>query len=149
MTDEITAAYSFFSAGQTDTFNSKAEANMTENKIDLLVEKAAQDEAFLTELYKELATSDVYVILSEEPDPQKSIINLQNFFKDEESFIPFFSSESNLKQATEGMPLKKTFYMIKGVLFFSLFKDNELLIINPGCRVTREFRADEFKPYLP
>ena len=121
---------------------------MTENRVDVLLEKVAQDKALLPELYKALMASDVYVILAEEPDPQKSVINLQNFFKEGESFVPFFSSEANLKRATEGMPMEKPFYMIKGVLFFSLFKGDELLILNPGCRVTREFRADEFKPYL-
>ena len=87
---------------------------------------------------------DEVVVIAWWDDPNDNMINIQDFIKDGESYIPVFTSTEIAKQQTAGSEYTDQLVEIKTGFFVSLLKGTETLVFNPDEKFTLKFSAEEF-----
>lgn len=109
-----------------------------------LIKSAAASPEKRPLLLKKLMKAHVTIIASWTSVESKTI-TIQDFLRNGQSFIPFFSDQEHFKQETSGSGFEDKGVSIDANLFASILKGHETLILNPGSSLPIEFRASELK----
>jgi hypothetical protein len=89
----------------------------------------------------------VIILLTKEPDPESTILDIQDFEKDGRPFIPVFSSMAAFAQSTRGSELPYPKYQIDGLFLLSLLNGNETLRVNATLSDEAYFQASDLKAH--
>ncbi|MBI2419951.1 MAG: SseB family protein [Ignavibacteriales bacterium] len=96
-----------------------------------------------SELIDRLFSEKLLVILEEDPNTNGNKIILSEYVIDEESFIPVFTSEDALEEATEEIEIEQPIWEINGVLLASLLTNEDFVVVNPGLKDQEDFTGAE------
>ncbi len=96
-----------------------------------------------TEQLLQIITDEV-VVIAWWNDPNENTINIQDFIKDGENYIPVFTSAEIAKQQMAESRFTNQLVGIKTDFFVSLLKGNETLVFNPDKNFKLKFSATEF-----
>ena len=91
----------------------------------------------------------VIIILASEPDPNSNVISIQDFIRDGEEYVPFFSSKSEFDESTKDVDLGKPVYEIDRRLFVQTVRSQDTLVLNPGLKSEMTFTGEELKLIFP
>ena len=101
------------------------------------------------EIAREVIGDKVLIVLAKEPDLKGNILDVQDYIRNGESYIPFFSSKETFQEATRGAGLGKPVWAIDRRLFVELSKSNQVLILNLGLPTEMRFTGEELKRIFP
>jgi hypothetical protein len=87
------------------------------------------------------------IIFSHMPAPEDTVLGIQDYVRDGESFIPIFDSADALRSAggSDGKPA----FEIDRALFVSVLKGTETLILNPSLPSELRFHASDLQRAFP
>ena len=115
--------------------------------MDALIQAAYRDAASKPELIRSLIKGHVVIIASWD-SPDSRDMTIQDFVRDGEPFIPFFSDGEHFSRETAGSGFEDRGVSIDANLFASMLCGTETLVLNPGSSAPVEFAASEFKAFV-
>ena len=98
---------------------------------------------------RETIGEKVVIVLAKEPDPNGYVLDIQDYIRNGESYIPFFSSQEAFQKATAGKGLGKPVWEIDHRLFVALTGSNQVLILDLGLPTEVRFTGQELKQIFP
>mgnify|MGYP005861459229 CR=1 FL=1 len=98
---------------------------------------------------KSLIGERVTIILAEPPEPKSKSIRIQDFTRDGQKYVPFFSSKEVFLESTKGADIGKPVYQIDRRLFADMEFPEHLLMLNPGMVTETVLTREEFKEIFP
>ena len=98
---------------------------------------------------REIIGEKVLIVLAKEPDPNGYVLDIQDYIRNGESYIPFFSSQEAFQKSTGGKGLGKPVWEIDHRLFIELTGSNQVLILDLGLPTEMRFTGQELKQMFP
>jgi hypothetical protein len=98
---------------------------------------------------RKILSEKVLIVLARNPHPKSHIIDVQDYVRNGESYIPFFSSKEAFQESTRGTGLGKPVWAIDRRLFVELAQTNQVLILNLGLPTEMRFTGAELKAIFP
>jgi hypothetical protein len=83
------------------------------------------------------------VVIGRWSDPSSHTLELQDFVRNGETFIPLFSDEDHFDRETMGSGFESEGISIDTDFFVSLLRGDELLILNPGSTSPTRLRKSD------
>jgi hypothetical protein len=114
---------------------------------DSLISAAAKSASKQPELLKTMIKGHVVIIATWTSGASKKI-NIQDFVRKGQSFIPVFSDQQHFKDETRGSGFEGKGISIDANLFASLLKGDELLVLNPGSKTPVDIQAKALKALI-
>lgn len=114
---------------------------------DALINAAAKSSSKQPELSQTMIKGHVVIIATWTSGASKKI-NIQDFVRKGQSFIPVFSDQQHFKDETRGSGFEGKGVSIDANLFASLLKGNQRLVLNPGSKSPVDIQAKALKALI-
>ena len=114
---------------------------------DALINAAAKSSSKQPELLQTMIKGHVVIIATWTSGASKKI-NIQDFVRKGQSFIPVFSDQQHFKDETRGSGFEGKGVSIDANLFASLLRGDELLVFNPGSKSPVDIQARALKALI-
>lgn len=98
---------------------------------------------------KSLIGGRVTIILAQEPEGNSKNIVIQDFMRDGQKYIPFFSSKEAFLESTKGADIGKPVYEIDRRIFTEMTFPDHLLMLNPSLITETVLTDAELKTLFP
>lgn len=98
---------------------------------------------------KEAFGPKLLIILTKNPDPESSTIEIQTYNHGDVSYIPVFDSRAAFETSTKGNDIGRPVWEIDRRLFVSMLRGNETIVLNPNLPSEITFSGDEMKEAFP
>ncbi len=97
----------------------------------------------------DLLGEKVLVVLAKELDPESKVIELQDYIREETSFIPFFSSKESFDQSTNGKGLGKPLLSIDRRMFIQIVNPEHVFVLDAKCETEMSYTGEELQEIFP